>query len=1838
MKIFYQIVINMNTVKLSILFSLICLTSSSIIACSITSQPATTQTVCQNSAPSNISITAGGTGTINYQWYSNTSNNNTGGTLIPLATNAVFAPPTSTANTRYYYCVVSGTCGASVTSNTSAVIVTPVTAITTQPAMAQTVCQNTAPTNISVVANGTGTLTYQWYSNAINANTGGTLIGSANASIYTPQTANTGTIYYYCIVGGNCGPSVTSSPSEVTITPATSISTQPIVTQTVCQNFTPTNLSIVAAGTGTVNYQWYSNTTNSKTGGTLINLATNPNYTPSTSTAGTLYYYCIVSSSCGSLTSNTSTVIVNPQVTITTQPLAKTPVCQNSTFNATVVAMNNSGYQWQKNGVNVSSGTGGTTASYSLANIQASDTGIFRVLVKGLTSCPDVFSTNDTLTVNTLAVITTAPSAFQICEDQSINITGAATNAASYQWLFNGLPITAPNGTAQNYTKGGNTATMSDNGMYRLVALTASAGATVCKADTSAAVLGAVVRKIQITTQPLAMTRVCQNSSFNASIVANNVTSYQWRKNSANVSIGTGGNSANYSISSAQPSDAGIYTVLMTGNTPCPNVTSTNDTLQVTTLVAFIVPPAAFTVCEDQPISIAGSATNAAGYKWLFNGNPISAPNGTAQNYTKGGALATMSDSGMYRLVALSANAGATVCKADTSAPVLGSVRRKIQITTQPAPLTRLCQNAPFNASVIAQNVTSYQWRRDGTPAGFGTGGNTANYSISSAQPSQSGIYTVFMTGIGPCPSVTSSNDTLQVTPLATITTPPVGFLVCEDQSISITGSASNAASYQWLFNGSPIAAPNGNVQTYTKGGNTAAMSDSGMYRLVALSGMAGATACKADTSAAVLGNVIRKVVITTQPPANSIACVGLNFNMSVFAQNVSGYSWRLNGNPIGQTTATMSRTPFAIADTGTYTVVISGNTPCPSLTSANAKVTGTMPALITLEPAGKNLCLGDSLELSVTSIRTQFYQWRKNGVNIGSPTTSNKFKISSVGYSDSATYSVIAIAFNGCINDTSALAIVKVRRPISITTPLANSDVKCIGQNIIYTIGVAGSGPYNYTWTFNGTNIGTNNATYTKNGASLADSGRYIVQIQGDVACPSVRDTIDLSIERPLAISLPLANSDVKCEGQNISYTVDASGVGPFTYSWRRNGTSVGTNNANYAKNGVLTSDSGRYIVQILGGGVCPAIFDTIDLDVNKAPVIVTQPSGNAPFCIGSNIILSATAANQTLIEWHKQGQGFLNQTGNNYVSTGSTAASAGNYFIIAKAQPACTDVSSNLFNVTMTNSMVIDTQPVGAQLLETPPGSHTLSVKPSGSGPFAYQWFRNGVIVPLANASTYTIANYVEAIDSGSYQVRITAPAPCNNVVFSNIVRVSTIKCPKTVNTLPAAMDLCAGSALNINATASGTIAYQWYKNNVALTGETNAILSISNTSINNTGVYKCMLFAQNTASCSNIFTSNIVVTIKEKPLILTQPQGPKLCEVTTHTLRVNASNVETYQWYRNGAAIATIGDKDSFVVNSINNTGDTYYVEVKNNVCPGLASSGVTIKSLKPSTNIFLANNSEFDLLERCTDENDWTYYSNSLQTEKLLIAIKKNGSNFIARPDIELMNGIREISPTNSENKGAILGRRLFNLDIDGSVLNPYDVKVYYDVAETDAVLARLTAIGLANPRIVTDKVSFAVLLTTGQPFTSSLWSNLSIPLTMSHSIISRNIDTGKENGVNYVILKQLSSSNLGGTAYVDYILKSGSSISQTTKNGFGFNLFPVPTTDGKVTVEVSSKNLKPITFTVTDMTGRVVAVFLEKHTSLESTHAFDFRQLANGNYQLILSNDEESAIGRFTIEK
>ncbi|MFC4230438.1 LamG-like jellyroll fold domain-containing protein [Parasediminibacterium paludis] len=127
--------------------------------------------------------------------------------------------------------------------------------ISVQPSTApQTVCVGTAATSLSITASGTG-LTYQWYSNTVNNNTGGTIINGATSNAYTPSTATAGTLYYYAIVVSTDLSTATSQVSgavTVNALPTATFTTSPSVA---CSGFpVQFNGASACASNGALNF------------------------------------------------------------------------------------------------------------------------------------------------------------------------------------------------------------------------------------------------------------------------------------------------------------------------------------------------------------------------------------------------------------------------------------------------------------------------------------------------------------------------------------------------------------------------------------------------------------------------------------------------------------------------------------------------------------------------------------------------------------------------------------------------------------------------------------------------------------------------------------------------------------------------------------------------------------------------------------------------------------------------------------------------------------------------------------------------------------------------------------------------------------------------------------------------------------------------------------------------------------------------------------------------------------------------------------------------------------------------------------------------------------------------------------------------------------------------------------------------------------------------------------------------------------------------------------------------------------------------------------------------
>jgi hypothetical protein len=175
--------------------------------------------------------------------------------------------------------------------------------IVTQPAD-QTI-EHGQTTTLSVTASGTPTLKYQWYQG--KGGDTSTPVPSATNSSFTTPALTTTTNYWVQVNNIVANGAADSRTVTVTVKPLTppSIVQQPLNVSVTGGN--PAQLSVTAAGTPPLLFQWYTgnsgDTTNPESGATDSSLVV----TPATTTS----YWVRVTNTAGQVDSNTATVTVN---------------------------------------------------------------------------------------------------------------------------------------------------------------------------------------------------------------------------------------------------------------------------------------------------------------------------------------------------------------------------------------------------------------------------------------------------------------------------------------------------------------------------------------------------------------------------------------------------------------------------------------------------------------------------------------------------------------------------------------------------------------------------------------------------------------------------------------------------------------------------------------------------------------------------------------------------------------------------------------------------------------------------------------------------------------------------------------------------------------------------------------------------------------------------------------------------------------------------------------------------------------------------------------------------------------------------------------------------------------------------------------------------------------------------------------------------------------------------------------------------------------------------------------------------------------------------------------
>jgi hypothetical protein len=744
--------------------------------------------------------------------------------------------------------------------------------------------------------------------------------------------------------------------------------------------------------------------------------------------------------------------------------------------------------------------------------------------------------------------------------------------------------------------------------------------------------------------------------------------------------------------------------------------------------------------------------------------------------------------------------------------------------------------------------------------------------------------------------------------------------------------------------------------------------------------------------------------------------------------------------------------------------------------------------------------------------------------------------------------------------------------------------------------------------------------------------------------------------VHAAINIITPLPTNLTKCEGDSLMLNISLTSDHPVDFTWKKNGNVIGSNSSSLVLPILSITDTGTYTCEIKEQVTGASNIQTCAVAINLKPNIIAHPSGTiSPLCEGSNLNLSADIQNATLV-WRLNGS-VLSIGTSTYSKMGVTDADTGNYTVLAKALIGCRDTISNAYNLSIRKRAYIIDTPVGAKLRDKalrPSGSimsHVMRIKVGGDGPFAYQWYKNGLAMPGENSDSLKIQDFTSVIDSGSYRVIVNTTLPCLDTVRSKLLLVLPTLCPILLNQTDTLLNVCMGGPAIMEVNALGVHKYQWYKvksNGIqdSLEGATYSRFIIANSNATTPGFYNLVITKDPsiTDDCQerDLF-KRIKVVLNPRQMVTVQPMPNASCSATSHTVRVRAKDATMYQWYKNGVMIPGATDSN-YTISPLSTALDEYKVHVKNPYCTDEPSNSVIVRQVNPDNMVKMAISDKLNLMEQCTDNLGWTYYAHESNKQDLLLAIKKNGNSAVFSPDIRFTNGfIKELEPTELERKVVLMGLRMFSIkmkDSTGVITAPYSVRFFYNEGPSEkglflsTIQSRKNTLSQTNEfstDLPTDQLSFVI--STNQLMTSPLILNeKKAPVSFPYQIVTDKT-MGSQNSLAFVEVNNMVTPLGGGTFYFHYQRKAGSGV--LSADNSSFEIFPIPTS-GNLTIRLNQAQKETTQVRVMDLFGKEVKnIVIDK---FETNKNIDCSNLPVGNYILNLDNGSEQFNKKITIAR
>ncbi|WP_167604839.1 PKD-like domain-containing protein [Maribellus sediminis] len=651
------------------------------------------------------------------------------------------------------------------------------------------------------------------------------------------------------------------------------------------------------------------------------------------------------------------------------------------------------------------------------------------------------------------------------------------------------------------------------------------------------------------------------------------------------------------------------------------------------------------------------------------------------------------------------------------------------------------------------------------------------------------------------CSTPLTDTATIVVRPVTTviISRSPSG-AVCEGTPVTFTSAVANegtGATYLWYVNG---VSTDSTGTTYTP----TDLSNKDTVRLVVTT--TSGTPCPGPNSSnqiIMTVNPLNIPDVTIYESLNDI-CEGTSVTFTADPVINGGtnptFEWFLNDNPVGGNSLTYVTDSLNDGDQVKVVLTADPSASCPGPPDTSNVVVMTVSLLdtvsVSVSVTADTVCVGTPVTLTATPVNggsTPAYQWRKNGVNVGTNSSTYTYTpLNNDQVSVILTSNATCTAGNPAYSDTVTMTI------DPLPTASAGGDTTiCVEEAVTLSGATAGNGTILWTHDGNGTLVDSTTLTPTYTSAAT-DEGTTVtltLTVAGENSCGTDTATASYTINiDPLPVAIAGGN-DTICSNATATVSGASATNGNIAWTYAGAGSLInpGTLTPTYIAD---AADAGNDVILTLvvsSNNVCGTASDTAYYTIHIDSLPTASAGGDTTICVNETATVSgATAANGTIL-WTENGAGTITSGAATLTPTYTPAAGdEGNDVILTMtvtSDNTCGIAKATAFYTVTVNPSIDASVSIVADATEVCDGDEiTFTATPvNGGASPGYNWLINGASAGAVDSSVFKINTLA---DGDIISVEMTSDALCAiGVDTSNAIPVII------VDSVPAAPDSISG-----------------------------------------------------------------------------------------------------------------------------------------------------------------------------------------------------------------------------------------------------------------------------------------------------------------------------------------------------------------------------------------------------------------------------------------------------------